>query len=295
MDEFSRLHPISFLLYFFTIIFLSMFLVHPILIIVSFIASCIYFAKIKGLGELLKHFKYMIPFFIITSLFNCLFNQQGSTVLITLLNFSVTFEAAFYGCLSALNLVVIITWFSCFSYCFDSGKIMFLFSKISPSIALLFTSSVKTVGSLKQKYIEISKSKALLYGESFNKDVKSRLNEFYENILILINWAFESSIFTAVSMKARGAELLGRTNYSSYSFRAKDIIILIINICLIINTLFFIVNGNLECQFFPKILISNTDNKNYIFYIVYLLFCLSPTLMDAYEVFRCLKCSKLQN
>jgi len=294
MDEFSKLHPIICLIYFFTIIFLAMFLMHPILIIISFIGSCTYFARIKSFNKLFKHLKYMLPFFIITGLFNSLFNSQGSTILINIFNFTITFESVFYGCMSALNLISIITWFSCFNSCFDSGKIMFLFSKFSPSIALLFTSSMRTIESLKQEYSEITKSKILLYGETVNKDFKSKIREAYENILMLISWAFESSIYTSISMRSRGLELPNKTNYSNYSFKLKDIIILILNLSFIINTIFLIINGAIHCEFFPKILISQSSNLTYIFYLFYILFCLLHTLIDSCEVIRCLKLSKLK-
>ena len=294
MDGFSKFHPLVCFIYFASVIIFAMTFMQPILSLISLIGSCIYFVRLKSLSSLLHRFKFLLPISVIAIIFNALFNNQGLTILISIFNINITLESLLYGLTAALNLITVITWFSCFNLCLDFNKIMFLFSSLSPMIALLFTTSVKLSGDLNQKYRDIVNSKALIYGPSKDTSFKANLIDFYENILILASWSFENSIFTAISMRSRGFELKNKTYYSEYTFCLKDTILLTIIMMLVSAITTVIIIGSANFQFYPQLASPDTNNYTYILYLSYALFCMLPIISSRPEVIRWTRLSKLK-
>lgn len=80
-DAFSGLHPAVSFCFFAAVITLTMLYMHPVLLTVSFIASASYVCVLKGTRRFLKTLLYLIPFALLMSLINALFNHAGVTPL----------------------------------------------------------------------------------------------------------------------------------------------------------------------------------------------------------------------
>lgn len=292
MLKFSDLHPIVCFSFFFVVILFSAFFIHPILIFISLLSSCIYLTSLKGFYFIIKQLKYYIILFISSAVFNILFNQSGSTVLISIFNFNITLESIFYALMSSINLMSIIIWFLCFNACLNFEIITFFLSKISLTIALLFNSSIRLISTIKQKYNEITYAKSLLSVDTNTLSFKMKIYNTYNNILTLISWSFESSIQTAISIRSRGFELKNKTTYSDYKLNSKDIIISIIMIISVIGTLYSIFKGAYFFEAFPIIICQN--KFTYVLYFFYAVTCFLPIITDFYGGILWLKLFKLK-
>ena len=83
------------------------------------------------------HRIFVILLFLVSSLINPLFNQNGMTVLLFINDTPITLEALVYGIFSSLTLVSVIVWFFTFSSVMTSEKIIYIFGRISPKTALV--------------------------------------------------------------------------------------------------------------------------------------------------------------
>ena len=80
-----------------------------------------------------------------------------------------------------------------------------------------------------------------------------RLKALFYTFSILVTWAFENSIETANTMKARGYGLKNRTTFHLYKFELRDTILLTTLIFLVILNIIFYFNLGLNFYYYPEI------------------------------------------
>ena len=227
MRKLNSYHPAAVFLYFFAVIFVTMFSQHPAVSALSLIGSVIFFTLLRPKKAYRAHIFSLILFLILT-LINPLFSKSGETVLFYCNNSPITMEALLYGLNAAASLTAALYWFRCFSHIMTSDKLMYLFSRLSKKLAVVLTMSLRFIPLFKEQYRRISETqKALgLYRDGNIVDsIKGRLRVTD----ILITWALEGGIITAESMEARGWGTGRRTFFSRYRILPSDIILLILS------------------------------------------------------------------
>lgn len=282
MNSFDKFHPITNLIFFSFIIIFSMFNMHPVFLLISFTSAFIYSLLLKGV-KALKFNLFLILFFVIFAIvINPLLNHQGITVLFYFDNGSpITLEAIIYGVSSAVMILTVIFWFSCFNEIITDDKIIYLFGKIIPSLSLVISMIFRFVPKFKNQYKVVMDAQKALNAID-EKKFFNRIITVIKVISIMITWSMENAIETSDSMNSRGYGIKKRTSFHLYKFENRDLFFIIITVFLATFVLIF---KQKKFVYFPAL--TNISFAFYpcLAYVLYFFLCFMPISL---EFRRCL-------
>lgn len=283
-DTFSSFHPTINFLFFGLIFAFSMFIMHPVIIIISFTAALLYALYLDSRGTLMFCLKFLFPAMLTAALINPAFSHEGMTILCYLPSGNpLTFESVFYGISAAVMLGAVILWFRCYTAVMTSDKFIYLFGKMIPSLSLILSMTLRFVPKFKAQLAEVRDAQFCIGRDVFNGSIFRRIKNAVTIISIMITWSLENAVETAESMKSRGYGLKGRTAFSIYRFDSRDrkavIWLLFCGVFLICGIL---ANG-LKWRFFPSVKGALTEPFTICFCIVYLFLCMTPIIIDRRE------------
>lgn len=284
IDSFNEYHPLVNFIFFLFVIVFNMFVLNPVLQIISLLLGIIYKYILTGGNINKKYIGYFLFILLFSPVFNALFNNQGATMLFYLRNGNpVTLESIVYGLSSGLMFVNMLIWFSCYNQVMTSDKFMHLFSNIAPSLSLTISMILRFV----PRYIERAKiiynsQKAM--GEDFEgKNIFEKGKDAMRILSILTTWALENSIDTSDSMTARGYGMGQRTSFSNFLITKRDRIVLFIILILLSTVLWGTFKGELETVFFPTIIFKSINLKNIYIYIGFSILTALPIILSLVE------------
>lgn len=160
-DAFSSLHPAVSFCFFAAVITLTMLYMHPVLLTVSLTASAGYVCILKGVRHFAKTLLCLVPFVLLMSLINALFNHAGVTPILYLSNGNaITKEALTFGFFASVMFCAVILWFDCFNAIMTSDRLLLLFGRLSPSVSLLISMSLRFVPKLGRKIRSIDAARS---------------------------------------------------------------------------------------------------------------------------------------
>lgn len=230
MRAFSEHNPIAIFVHFMLTIIIAMFIQNPIILLLALFGSILYYAvtfrKISA-----KTLIFWILLFLLISLINPIFSHKGETVLLFINGKAITLEALFYGINNGIMILAVMIWFLVFSEIMTSDKVMYIFGKFSPRLALLISMSLRYIPLYRQRASIINNAQKTmgLYKES---NIVDNLKGGMRVTSSLITWSLETSVDTADSFAARGGELKHRSSFSLFKFRKNDVVLIITSIVL---------------------------------------------------------------
>ena len=285
MNEFKTYHPIVNFIYFVFVIGFSCFFMHPVCLFISFISGFIYSVVLKGKKAIKTNILYMLPAIILAALINPAFNHEGVTVLKYLPSGNpLTLESVIYGILAAVMITSVICWFSCYNEVMTSDKFICLFGKIIPSLSLILSMTLRFVPKFSaQLKTVINAQKCIGRDISYGSTVK-RAKSGLSILSVMVTWALESSIETADSMKSRGYGLPGRTSFSIYTFCKRDKTALLLITFSGIYVFLGGILGAVKFRCFPYIKGADLSLFSLSVFIMYLMLCLFPVIIEFLEV-----------
>ena len=136
MRAFSALHPSVLLVYFLSVLLLTMFAENPVLRGIALLGGVLCAVLSAPTGGKRKMLRTTLPFLLIVALFNHLFVHEGVTVLFWLGDTPFTLEALLYGVSLALTLAAVILWCGVYNRAVSSDKLLFLFGKAAPRLTM---------------------------------------------------------------------------------------------------------------------------------------------------------------
>lgn len=251
-DAFSAFHPVVNFLYFAVIIGFSMFFMHPIHLLISFICAASYAIYLYGKKAVLVGFIFLLPMFIFAAVMNPLFNHRGATILEYLPNGNpLTLESIAFGIGAATMLITVITWFSCVNAIMTSDKFVYLIGRFIPSLSLILSMALQFVPRFKAQIKVVSNTqKSMGKGFSVRRGIKV--------LSIVVTWALENAVETADSMKSRGYGLPGRTAFSIFYFTKRDGIACAYILANTAAIIIGVMTGSYHFRYFPTIRGSQT-------------------------------------
>lgn len=253
-DAFGACHPVVNFVYFALVTGFSMFLMHPVCLLISLVCAVFYYARLKGARALRFMIRYALPLMIVTALVNPAFNHRGMMIICYLPTGNpLTLESIIYGLAAAVMLVSVLLWFACYTEIVTSDKFVYLFGKIIPALSLVLSMTLRFVPRFKEQFERVKEAQRGMGKFSSESSAFGKLKSALGCFSIMVTWSLENSIETADSMKSRGYGLRGRTAFSIYTFTERDKSILAwLGLCA-----FFLlsgcVSGNLRWQYFPNI------------------------------------------
>jgi energy-coupling factor transport system permease protein len=277
---FSRLHPITTILYFIGVISLSMILQHPVYLLVGLLSCVIvYSLYLKFSKRILSGYLLMLTLMMVL---NPIFVRNGSTVLFSVFHVLFTLEAIMYGLKSGILIVIMLVTFSIFNRVVSSSKLLFLFSKSFPKGVMLLALALRFVPLFKsriQQIDEVQATKGLSVREgSIGKRVKAGM--IY--IQVLLSYSLEEALQTADSMKARGytGKHSKRTAYKYYRLSNNDIITMVFLLICIFIVITGTLNGFGDFNYFPVMESASLKTLDIIFLGAYVSLVGLPIIIE---------------
>ncbi|HHW25487.1 MAG TPA: cobalt transport protein [Clostridiales bacterium] len=282
MKRLEDYNPTTIFLYFLAVTVVPTVFVDPALAALSLSGAAAYYI-LRGQGRLRDFYVYG-GLLLAMALINPLFRHNGVTVLFVMGNNPITLEATIYGFVASSMILSVILWFSTFSRIMTSEKLLYLFGRVSPKLALilsmalryipLFSTQAKRVGDA-QKVLGLYKEDNII------DDIRGGARVFG----VMVSWALENGIITADSMAARGYGIGRRSSFAIYKFTRADAALL-----LMILTLFGAAAGvsvllGVSFTFYPAI----KPPPSLPAAAVYSAYALLSFLPAALEVWECVK------
>lgn len=281
MRRLEECNPTVITVYFLAMIFVLMFSQNPVLLIIGAVGAFMYFILRSKESKFSSHMLYLALFAILTVI-NPLTSHNGMTVLFVINDSPITLEATVYGAVNAGIVVTVLYLFRSFGSIMTRDKLLYVFGKLSPRLALVLSMSLRYVTLFKNRARRISESQralGLYKDENIIDKIKGDLRVFS----ILITWALENGITTADSMSARAYGKHKRTYYSIFGFSFYDATILGITVVCTALTLLGMATGALDFVFYPSIKLAAQTPVSVISYAAYGILAMLPTITETEE------------
>lgn len=282
---FASLHPAVLFLFFIFAAGFSMFLMHPVFLVISFVCAfsyCVYLKSKKGI----KSLGLCLPVVIFAAIINAAFNHEGVTILVYVNDNPITLESLIYSLAAALMLLGVLLWFSCLNEVMTSDKLICVFGKISPSIAILFSMTLRFVPRFSAQLKKITYAQKCIGRSYDNGGFFTKIGNGVKILSILITWALENAVETADSMKSRGWGLKGRTSFSGFRFDKRDGLSLSAILILVSVIFAGLLRGEGSVNYYPAIVLSDFSVFGLIVYIAYFLLMAFPLIFSLTEDFK---------
>lgn len=283
-DPFYTYHPILNILFFIVVIGTSVFLLNPIILLLSYTGAFVYSLRLKGRKALKFNLLYMVPLMLFAAGINVLFVHEGATILGYFNNGNpITLESLVYGIFSALMIGSVIIWFSCFNEVISSDKTIYLFGRILPKTSLIFSMILRLVPMYKAQIKIISNAQRGIGRDFRTGNIYQRAKNGLKTLSIMLTWALENGVETADSMKARGYGLKGRTSFSIFRFDSRDQVLAASLGVLIIVFIYGISIGRFYFRIYPTIRWAEFSPYSLTFYLSIGIIFFLPTIIGIME------------
>ena len=278
MRAFEDHDPIAIAVYFLTVSGIVMFCMDPIIVFLSLFGALMFWFVRNGAEGLGTHFGFF-GLFLLMALINPLVSHNGMTVLFVINDTPITLEALIYGIVMSGAIIAVLYWFRSFTRIMTSDKLLYLFGRLSPKLALVLSMGLRYVPLFvrQSKKIKATQKTLGLYKDGNAIDrVKGGARVFS----VMLTWALENGIVTADSMAARGYGVGKRSNYSVFRFKGSDACLVGIVLLLFILTAVGIGTGALGASFYPSFSMSGGGVLTYLSYISYGMMVLLPSAIE---------------
>lgn len=282
-DTFSSYHPITCMSYFILVIGLSMLIMNPIFLGLSFVGALCYEVYLEGIKRVGHELIYCLILCLMVGLINPLFNHEGITILTYLGDNPLTLESMYYGASMAVLLLAVLIWFKCYRYVMTSDKLIYLIGRKLPALALIFSMTLRMIPLFKRQYEKVRRAQEGIGNIPQNKNLFTHLKWGMKTLSIMITWLLENAIDTADSMKSRGYGLMGRTYFSIYRFGKRDALVMSIMGIIVGALLIGNFNKAFYFRYFPSLKMQPVTRISMMTYLGYGLLCMLPLILHGVE------------
>lgn len=279
MRALDRYEPFAVLIYFASVTGCAMFMMHPVIIVLSLMGAFALWFTRNGFEHMRSHLLYL-ALFIVMTLINPLTHHNGVTVLLVINDNPITLEALIYGAMASAMIVGVMYWFRCFSQIMTSDKLLYIFGRLSPRIALVLSMALRYVPRLSaqaKKINDAQKTLGLYREDNVIDGARGGMRVFS----ILVTWALENGITTADSMAARGYGAGRRSFYAIYHMRKTDIAAIAVSLALLAAMISL--RRYAAFAYYPALDAIGLDAGSITLYVFYALLAFAPTIVELGE------------
>ncbi len=282
-DCFSTYHPVVNFLFFLEVLGFSMFLLHPVCLVISLFCGAGYAICLSGKKALGFCLKGILPMMVFTAILNPMFSHEGITILTYLPSGNpLTLESILYGLAAAGMLAAVVLWFSCFSAVITSDKFVYLFGRVIPALSLVLSMALRFVPRFRAQLKVVTRAQKCIGRDPSRGGLVHRIRCAGAILSVMVTWALENGIDTADSMKSRGYGLPGRTAFSVYRFDKRDKQALILLLVLGAGVLAGAALEGLTWRYFPSVKWSTTP-LSFCVLTFYGALCAFPIILNRKE------------
>jgi energy-coupling factor transport system permease protein len=227
----------------------------------------------------------LLPLVLVAILVNVLFNHRGSTILCYYPNGNpLTKESIIFGISASMMILASIFWLRLFHHVVHSDKLLYLFGKTVPKIALVLSMIFRFVPRMLQELKEIRMGREAL--GLYQKKGLTKIKLLCEVLLTEISLAFENSIEISMSMKMRGYHDGKRSFYSIFHFRKRDVLFFMSFMVSFIFLVIGIRSRIIYYYFYPTCSMNALGHMELLFLLVYIFVLSMPLIIEIKEEIR---------
>ena len=253
-SSFAGYHPVVQVIYFTAVITLTMLIWQPVVLVISLASAAVCAGITGGRRALRTALALVLPASLLFLVINPLFSHRGATILFYLPDGNpFTLESAVYAAAASCIFASVMLWCMSLRYCVTSDKVIYLFGRVSPRLALLISMSLRFIPLYIREFRQVTAAHRCMGRDISRGGLIKRTRTLAGILSCVTGRALEGSVMTADSMKSRGASLSGRSSYHDYHFRARDIIMLVIMLISGGGVLFGLISGRLEFWYYPAV------------------------------------------
>ncbi|MBE6648987.1 MAG: cobalt transport protein [Ruminococcaceae bacterium] len=249
-----------------------------IIYLISFLGALSLYLFRNGINNPKTHLSSFL-FFLILTIINPLVSHNGVTVLFVINNSPITLEALIYGFFASILIISVLYWFRTFSQIMTSDKLLYIFDRFSPKLALIISMSLRYIPLFGRQIKKINQCVKAL-GSYNEENVIDKAKLYLKTFSAMVTWTIENGIITAESMDARGYGVGKRSRYSNYFFSFPDVIFILLTFVLFMFSVFLIRNKSFE--FYPSFSVSFSD-ESIIGYVLYGIIAFVPLFIEVKE------------
>lgn len=268
IKNFKESHPIVLFSYFLAIIILSIIQRNYYLIVLITISALLvdYF---YNRNSFFKDIKLLIVLVLVVMITNPIFVMEGKDIIYQNSYFVITKQALVYGLIFGMMLGSMLLWFKVMKKCISDSHIVYLFGTILPTLGLVVSMSFNIINKLKIQYQKIKEA-------NYHMPVKNKFVYYRNIVVVLVTYAFESSLDMMNSMIARGYGKTKRTSFHLYSFKKDDLLKLLVIIGLSIICLWGYFGYYQDFYYYPVIQVYHFKLIDILFFLAYLILAIFP-------------------
>lgn len=197
-----------------------------------------------------------------------------------------TLESLVKGAVLGGKLVCCILWLGCLHSVVTTDKIVYLFGRVSPMLALYLSGILRMVPRISRQSKKLDTARSAIGRGRGSGNVFSRINHFFRELSALITWTLEALGGLSDAARSRGVLLKGRRAYSVYRFDNRDRALVICLFAFLSMTLFAVLLGQTGARFDPYLRFPQVTALSYVGFMGYGAFCLLPMWLDVRTAIR---------
>ena len=283
-DCFSTYHPVVNFVFFAEVLGFSMFLLHPVCLVISLLCGVGYALCLNGRKAVGLCLKAVLPMMVFTAILNPIFSHEGITILTYLPSGNpLTLESVLYGLAAAAMLGAVVLWFSCFSAVITSDKFVYLFGRVIPALSLVLSMALRFVPRFLAQLKVVTRAQKCIGRDPSRGGLVHRIRCAGGILTVMIAWSLENAIDTADSMKSRGYGLPGRTAFSIFRFDKRDRNALLLLAALGLLVLAGALSDGLSWRYFPTLKWTLAQPMSVLTLCSYLALCAFPIIFNRKE------------
>lgn len=284
MNTLSELNPIVAFLWLILTAGVAMFLMNPVILVISLVGALSYYLLRNPDTRLKEHAPYLLLFGL-SVLLNPIFSHAGSSVLFVLNDNPVTLEAVLYGLVLGLMLLSALYWFRSFQQIMTGDKLLYVFGSALPKLTLILSIALRYIPLLRQQAKRVRDAQRAL-GLFRDENLIDRIRGELRIFSVLVSWALENGVITADSMSARGYGIGRRTRFALFHFRLRDA--LACGLCALLSgiAIWAAASGSLTCSYYPRFAMPEPTPLAIAGTTAYGLLSLLPVIMEVEEMIR---------
>lgn len=277
---FEQFHPAINLIYFISVIALSICFDQPVFLGISYLCAFAYAVKRNGKKTAVFNL-CLIPIILLFALYYSGYNHFGVTILRqNFIGNNMTLESLIYGLTLGVTAAAVVMWLSCVFSTFTADKVVYLFGRVSPKLSLFLSIALRMLPRLKAQAKKSCTARNAVGRGPNQGSVFRRLCNGIKIASMLITWLLESMATISDSMRSRGYALKGRTAFSIYRFDNRDRgLVIAIFVCLTVALMGALL-GQTNMTFDPRIILNPITSMSHVFYLGYAVLCLLPMMQE---------------
>ena len=219
---FEFCHPAVNFIFFAAVLYGSIAFSHPVFLAIAYAAAFAYSIR-RGGRRALVFDLCLVPLVLVFALCYAGSHHFGVTVLRqNFIGNSMTAESLVYGLVLGVRAACVCMWCSALFRVVSSDKVVYLFGRVSPRLALFLTILLRLIPRLNREAGRIDLAQKGIGRGSDQGNVWERLVHCLRIFSMLITWLIQALALEADSMKSRGYGLPKRTAFSLFRFTLRD-------------------------------------------------------------------------